>query len=121
MGLIDAACHSPSQKDARLRQGWTYMDPSEQVVIYVTAVDHKFAQVRIFRAPSSKKDLAAIRARSSFTDGRWKCPRTCTDADLLVSQFSGCKSLAKDGYCKGGSITMGGSKYKVDTDLCPQR
>merc|ERR1719387_2214883 len=26
--LIDCACHTPSQRDARLRPGWTYIDPS---------------------------------------------------------------------------------------------
>jgi len=45
--LIDAACHSPSQQDARLRPGWTFMDPSNQVVVFVASVDEHLATVRI--------------------------------------------------------------------------
>jgi len=30
--LVDMACHSPSQKDARLQPGWTFADPSSHVV-----------------------------------------------------------------------------------------
>ena len=38
----------------------------------------------VFREVPDTKAAAQIRARSTFTDGKWKCPRTCTDADLLV-------------------------------------
>jgi len=117
--LIDAACNSPSQQDARLQEGWTYMDPSGEVVIYVASVKDKAAVVRAYRAPASA-DRAAIRARSTFTDGEYKCPRTCQDSDLLVSMYEGCSMLAQDGYCNGGSITFGGTKYSVKSDLCPQ-
>eukprot|EP00929_Paragymnodinium_shiwhaense_P093228 TRINITY_DN5336_c0_g1_i5.p1 TRINITY_DN5336_c0_g1~~TRINITY_DN5336_c0_g1_i5.p1 ORF type:complete len:1589 (-),score=479.18 TRINITY_DN5336_c0_g1_i5:214-4980(-) len=117
--IVDAACHSPSQQDARLREGWTYMDPSGQVVIYVSSVDDKAAVVRVFRAPGGRES-AAIRDRKDFTDGKYKCPRTCQDSDLLVSVYQGCSVLAQDGYCRGGAITMGGKKYNIKTALCPQ-
>merc|ERR1719324_1999509 len=58
--LIDCACHSPSQQDAALQQGWTYVDPSEQVVIHAHKVEANVASVRIFKAPSSS-GIAAIR------------------------------------------------------------
>merc|ERR1719201_1153794 len=95
------------------------MDPTGQVVIHAHKVDAKFATVRIYKAPGSG-DVASIRARSGFTDGQWKCPRVCTDADLLVSVYKGCGMLAQDGYCSGGSITMSGTKYSIGTDLCPK-
>jgi hypothetical protein len=118
--LIDCACHSPSQQDAALRQGWTYMDPTGQVVISVVKIAEKYATLRIYKAPTSRNSLAAIRARQGFTDGTYQCPRVCTDADLLVSLYKGCGMLAQDGYCNGGSITMGGKKLKIGTDLCPK-
>eukprot|EP00929_Paragymnodinium_shiwhaense_P079807 TRINITY_DN415_c0_g1_i6.p1 TRINITY_DN415_c0_g1~~TRINITY_DN415_c0_g1_i6.p1 ORF type:complete len:801 (+),score=212.92 TRINITY_DN415_c0_g1_i6:77-2479(+) len=118
--LIDAACHSPSQQDARLQPGWTYMDPSNEIVVRVMSIDENRATVRIYKAPSRTDQLAAIRARPTFTDGKYKCPRTCQDSDLLVSMYEGCSTLAKDGYCNGGSITMSGRKLSVKTDLCPQ-
>lgn len=117
--IIDCACHTPSQQDARLQQGWTYMDPSNKIAVFVAAVDDHVATIRIFAVPD-KKAVTSIRARNQFTDGVWKCPRTCTDSDLLVSMYNGCPTLKKDGYCRGGSITMGGSKLSIGTDLCPQ-
>merc|ERR1719321_641536 len=47
--LVDAACHTPSQRDARLRPGWTYLDQSQKVVIYVASVDDGSARVRAYR------------------------------------------------------------------------
>jgi len=117
--LIDCACHSPSQQDAALQQGWTYIDPTSQVVIHAYKIEANLATVRIFKAPSSSK-VASIKARSGFTDGQWKCPRVCTDSDLLVSQYKGCAMLARDGYCQGGSIKMGGTKFSIGGDLCPK-
>jgi len=117
--LIDCACHSPSQKDARLRPGWTFIDSTQSVVVHVKSVDDKIANVHVYKAPTSSRDLRAIRGRAGFTDGQWKCPRTCTDSDLLVSQYDGCGQLAADGYCRGGSITMGGTKWSIGTGLCP--
>jgi len=117
--LVDCACHSPSQQDARLRPGWTYLDPTSSFVVYLASVDDSVATVRIYKAPSSDAEIAKIRARSTFTDGSWKCPRTCTDSDLLVSSFDGCGPLAQGGYCNGGAITMGGTKYSISDDLCP--
>mmetsp|Transcript_161360 Transcript_161360/g.286099 ORF Transcript_161360/g.286099 Transcript_161360/m.286099 type:complete len:1355 (+) Transcript_161360:74-4138(+) len=117
--LIDSACNSPSQRDARLQPGWTYMDPSGEVVIHAKSVENGVATVHIYKAPKSSKDVAAIRGRKFFTDGQYKCPQVCTDSDLLLAQYNGCKGLAQDGYCKGGQITMSGKKYKIDTDLCP--
>eukprot|EP00971_Amphidinium_carterae_P022760 448669-Amphidinium_carterae.1 len=32
------ACHSPSQQDAALQKGWTFVDPTEQVVVKVFGV-----------------------------------------------------------------------------------
>jgi len=118
--LIDCACHSPSQQDAALQEGWTYMDPSGKVVIHAQKIKGEVATVRIYKAPHRSSEVAAIRGRKGFTDGQWKCPRVCTDADLLVSQFKGCSNLAKDGYCSGGSITMGGKKFSIGGDLCPK-
>jgi len=117
--LVDCACHTPSQRDARLRPGWTYVDPSKSVVVYVESQSRDAATVHIFEAPG-QRDMAAIRGRQDFTDGQWKCPRTCTDSDLLVSQYNGCPGLARDGYCRGGKITMSGKKYFVKRDLCPK-
>eukprot|EP00929_Paragymnodinium_shiwhaense_P079802 TRINITY_DN415_c0_g1_i1.p1 TRINITY_DN415_c0_g1~~TRINITY_DN415_c0_g1_i1.p1 ORF type:complete len:862 (+),score=177.61 TRINITY_DN415_c0_g1_i1:77-2662(+) len=117
--LVDAACHSPSQRDARLQAGWTYMDPSGQLAIHVVSVDQQVATVRAFKV-ENRAAAGAIRARKTFTDGKYKCPRTCQDADLLVSQYKGCAALAGSGYCEGGSITMGSQKMRIDTDLCPQ-
>lgn len=117
--LIDCTCNSPSQQDSRLQQGWTYMDPAGKIVIYVASVDEHSAVIRIFKAPD-KAGVASIRARDTFTDGQWKCPRSCQDADLLVSQYKGCGGLSQDGYCNGGSITMGGKKYSVGLELCPE-
>merc|ERR1719424_1515055 len=65
--LIDCACHSPSQQDAALRQGWTYIDPTEQVVIHAYKVEANVATVRVYKAPGAS-GLAAIRARGGFTD-----------------------------------------------------
>jgi len=118
--LVDAACHSPSQRDARLRPGWTYLDQSQKVVIYLASVDDGAARVRAYRAPTSSRKISAIRGRPTFTDGSWKCPRTCQDSDLLVSMFGGCASLKQEGYCRGGSITMGGKKLSVAEELCPE-
>lgn len=116
--LIDMACHTPSQKDAKLQSGWTYVDPSSQVVVTVKSVDENSATLHFFKAPGSE-DLKAIRARDTYTDGQYKCPRTCTDSDLLVANFNGCRALAQKDYCDTGAITMGGKKYTVKTDLCP--
>lgn len=118
--IIDCACHSPSQQDAALRQGWTFIDPTGQVVIHAHKVEGELATVRIYKVPRSSRDQGAIRARKGFTDGQWKCPRVCTDSDLLVSQYDGCGKLAKDGYCRGGSITMSGKKFSIGGDLCPK-
>jgi hypothetical protein len=96
------------------------MDPREEIVVKVLAVDETSARVHVYKAPSRSDQVGAIRARDTFTDGKYKCPRTCTDADLLVSQYDGCAPLAQQGYCSGGSITMSGSKFSVKTDLCPQ-
>merc|ERR1719424_2052225 len=117
--LVDCACHSPSQQDAALRQGWTYIDPSGSIVIHAQKVEDQMATVHIYKAPSSA-NVASIKARSGFTDGTWKCPRVCTDADLLVSAYKGCGMLAVEGYCKGGSITMSGKKFSIANDLCPK-
>jgi hypothetical protein len=118
--LVDAACHSPSQRDAALQPGWTFIDSTGQVVITTVGLTKHLAKVHIYRAPTSSKDVGAIRSRDTFTDGAWKCPRTCTDADLLVEVYGQCKGMKKDGYCNGGSLTMSGHKFSIGKDLCPQ-
>jgi len=115
--LVDMACHTSSQKDARLRPGWTYIDPTSQVVIYLEDVTDDAATLHLFAVQSSQID--SIRGLANFTDGMYKCPRTCTDSDLLVSQYQGCSVLAGQGYCNGGSITTGGRKMDIGTDVCP--
>jgi len=118
--LVDCACHTPSQRDAALQPGWTYIDPTNQIVITTKALGRHVAKVHIYSAPTSSREVAAIRGRYGFTDGAWKCPRSCTDSDLLISQYGGCAGLKRDGYCRGGSITMSGKKLSIDKDLCPQ-
>jgi len=118
--LVDAACHTPSQRDAALQPGWTFIDPTGQIVIETVAVTKHLAKVHIYRAPTSSRELGAIRSRDGFTDGAWKCPRTCTDSDLLVEVYGQCRGLKRDNYCNGGSITMSGTKYSIGKDLCPQ-
>merc|ERR550514_1338063 len=49
--LFDAACHTPSQRDARMRPGWTYIDPSLQVVITILEVQEGVARVHLYKAP----------------------------------------------------------------------
>eukprot|EP00747_Dinoflagellata_sp_TGD_P205376 gnl/TRDRNA2_/TRDRNA2_79113_c2_seq1.p1 gnl/TRDRNA2_/TRDRNA2_79113_c2~~gnl/TRDRNA2_/TRDRNA2_79113_c2_seq1.p1 ORF type:complete len:849 (+),score=216.94 gnl/TRDRNA2_/TRDRNA2_79113_c2_seq1:230-2548(+) len=117
--LVDCACHSPSQRDAALREGWTYIEPTSQVVVHLKSIRDGVAKVHLFKVPGRKQE-AAIRARDTFTDGQWKCPRTCTDSDLLVSSYENCAKLASDGYCRGGSITMSGKKFTIGQDLCPK-
>jgi len=116
--LIDLGCHTPSQRDARLQPGWTYMDPSSKVVVYLESVDAHSATLQLFAATQSS--VGEIRARAKFSDGIYKCPRTCTDSDLLVAQFESCSALAGQGYCRGGKITSSGRSMSVGTDLCPK-
>jgi len=117
--LIDMACHTPSQQDASLQPGWTFIDPSTQVVVVVEKVTDESATIHFYKAPSTS-DVAAIRARDTFSDGVFKCPRTCTDSDLLLSSYDGCAALANDNRCASASITLGGKKYSIGTDLCPK-
>jgi len=117
--LIDMGCHTPSQRDARLQPGWTYMDPSGQVVVKVIHVRSNVATIHIYKAPGGSRN-DAIRERALFSDGTYKCPRTCTDSDLLISQFQGCSNLQKQGYCKHGALNMGGKKRSIGKDLCPE-
>jgi hypothetical protein len=117
--LVDAGCHTPSQRDAALLQGWTYMDPAFKVVIYIHHISKDVATVHVFRPPSESA-VDAIRSRELFTDGQSKCPRTCTDSDIKVAMYEGCGMLAHDGYCRNGEVSMGGKMLKVKTDLCPK-
>jgi len=113
--LMDAGCHSPSQQDASLPAGWIYVDPSLQVALTTKSVGDEVAVVHLYHP----MDVAALRARDKFTDGVWKCPRTCTDADLLVADFGSCKTLENEGYC-GGEIRMSGRKHKINRTICPK-
>jgi len=117
--LVDLACHTPSMRDARMRKGWTYMDPSLQVVVVLKDVSSRGARLHLYKAPKGVGKIGAIRARPDFSDGNWKCPRTCTDSDLLVAMYGNCRKLKSDGYC-GGTITMSGGKYSIQKDLCPE-
>jgi hypothetical protein len=115
--LMDAACHSMSQQDAFLREGWTYMDTSQKIVIVLKKQTNDYVDVLIYRTPRAYGTVAKIRSRQHFTDGRTKCPRTCQDSDLAVSQS--CPKLKTGGYCNGGTITTGGRKLKIGLDICP--
>jgi len=115
--LMDAACHSASQQDAHMQLGWTYMDGSHQVVVKVVEQRKHTIKVHIYRAPRDQKSLAAIRARSLFTDGVTKCPVTCQDSDLILSRS--CKSLKDKGFCNG-QIGLQGKKRKIGLEVCPQ-
>lgn len=117
--LIDMGCHTASQKDARLRPGWTYVDSSDQVVVIVHSVNPQAAIIQVYKAPG-EAGLAAIRERPKYSDGAYKCPRTCTDSDLLLTKFpSGCKGLASKGYCRA-ALKMSGKTLKIKVDLCPK-
>jgi len=86
----------------------------------VESVSKTKATLLLFRAPG-KSGVKAIRARKEFSDGMYKCPRTCTDSDLLLSQYEGCGAMAAKGYCGNGEeITMGGTKYSIGSQLCPK-
>jgi len=115
--LMDAACHSMSQQDAFLKEGWTYMDTSQKIVIVLKKQTNDYVDVLIYRTPRAYGTVAKIRSRQLFTDGRTKCPRTCQDSDLAVSQS--CPKLKTGGYCNGGSITMSGKKLQIGLDICP--
>jgi len=114
--LVDAACHSLSQRDAHLRAGWTWMDPTQQVVVKVVEQTDGHIKVHLFHV--QKGQGGGIRARPQFTDGWTKCPVTCQDADLLISQT--CAELEQGGYCRGGSLHMNGKKLNIATQICPQ-
>jgi len=86
----------------------------------VESVSKTKATILLFRAPGNS-GVKAIRARPQFSDGTYKCPRTCTDSDLLLSQYKGCGAMSRKGYCgPGASITMGGTKYAIGRELCPK-
>lgn len=114
--LMDAACHSISQQDATLREGWTYMDPSKKLVVRVVAKTSDWLKVHVYRTPRQPKAVEAIRARKYFTDGQTKCPVTCQDSDLVISRS--CTDLAAKGYCRG-SITVLDRKMNIGLEVCP--
>mmetsp|Transcript_5274 Transcript_5274/g.11708 ORF Transcript_5274/g.11708 Transcript_5274/m.11708 type:complete len:1204 (+) Transcript_5274:76-3687(+) len=116
--LMDAACHSLSQQDSYLREGWTYVDPSGTVAVVVTKVEDGAAQVHVYAIPNPSRNFPRIRGRELFTDGQYKCPRTCQDSDWVMSSYT-CPQLKTEGYC-GGAITMLGARYKIKEELCPQ-
>mmetsp|Transcript_6291 Transcript_6291/g.15472 ORF Transcript_6291/g.15472 Transcript_6291/m.15472 type:complete len:1551 (-) Transcript_6291:161-4813(-) len=115
--LMDAGCHSTSQQDAHLREGWTYMDGSHQVVVRVLEEKADYVRVHVYRAPKDAADVASIWARPLFTDGRTKCPWTCQDSDLIISQT--CSELKEGGYCSG-RMTLQGKTLYIGADICPQ-
>jgi len=115
--LMDAACHSPSQQDAKLQEGWTFMDGSQQVVIKLLEETKGYAKVHIYHTPDKEDAVAGIRARKSFTDGRSKCPRTCQDSDLIISQT--CDELKEQGFCSG-QLKLQGTKMSIGREVCPK-
>mmetsp|Transcript_26133 Transcript_26133/g.67386 ORF Transcript_26133/g.67386 Transcript_26133/m.67386 type:complete len:1224 (+) Transcript_26133:171-3842(+) len=117
--LMDAGCHSLSQQDAFLKEGWTYMDPSNTVAVVVKKMSSAAAEVHVYRVPSPTRNVPRIRGRDLFTDGQYKCPRTCQDSDWVMSSYT-CQELKTKGYCDSGSITMLGQKYSIKKELCPQ-
>lgn len=52
--LIDAACHSPSQRDARMRVGWTFVDPSQTIAVHVKSVKDGVAVIHVYKASSGR-------------------------------------------------------------------
>jgi hypothetical protein len=114
--LIDLACHSPSQQDARLRVGWTFLDRSHRLAVKVTEVTATNAKVHLFEVPPQA--VPRIYGRDTFTDGETKCPVTCQDANWLVTQYN-CADLSSEGHC-GAGLTMLGKTYRIDREICPQ-
>jgi len=92
------------------------MDPSGQVAVVVEGVKDDSAVLHVYAA--AKDMVGDLRAREKFTDGVWKCPRTCSNSDLLVANFGDCLDLANQGYCTG-TITMMNKKFNIGTALCP--
>lgn len=116
--LVDASCHSATQLDSSFKDGYSYLSPSGEVAIVVESVTAELATLRVYHM-TSDADRAKFRGRALFTDGVWKCPRTCVDANLLVAGVSdGCHDLKEQGYCTG-KITMMGSSFRIGEDLCP--
>jgi hypothetical protein len=114
--LIDTACHSPSQQDASLKVGWTFLDRSHRLAVKVLEVTPTSAKVHLFEVPPQA--VARIYGRDEFTDGATKCPVTCQDANWLVTQYN-CPDLAKEGHC-GAGLTMLGKTFRIDREICPQ-
>merc|ERR1719277_2453615 len=94
------------------------MDGSHKIVVKVISQNAKAAKVHVFRTPRQHNAVAAIFARKLFTDGLTKCPVTCQDSDLLISQS--CSELSDGGYCDGGSLTLRGQKLSIGLQVCPQ-
>lgn len=118
--IIDAACHSLSLRDAALQKNWTYVDPSERVVIHVKDITADFAVLRIYGMPASPSSRAQLKARVNYTDGHSKCPLSCQDMDISYSMYSNCNKLAEDGYCQNDELMLGGESRVIWKDICPQ-
>lgn len=115
--LLDASCHSPSQQDAHLKVGWTYMDDSHKVVVKVVEQADASVKVHLYRTPKVAHAVAGIRARSKFTDGHTKCPQSCSDSDLIISRS--CEELKKQGFCTG-KLKLQGKQMDIGTEVCPK-
>lgn len=117
--LMDAGCHTLSQQDAAMEKGWVFIDSSQTVAVSVRDINPGYAQVQVWKTPSKAENIAMIRSRPGFTDGKTKCPVTCQDSDLIMSYT--CAELKKKGFCsKPGGIKVQGKKLQIATDLCPQ-
>jgi len=117
--LMDAGCHTLSQQDAAMEKGWVFIDTSQTVAVSVVDIQPGYAKVQVWKTPSKAENIAKIRARPGFTDGRTKCPATCQDSDLIMSYT--CAELKKRGFCsKAGGIDVQGKKLQIATELCPQ-
>ena len=56
------------------------------------APDGTRASVRVFAV--NPTTAAALRGRENYTDGVTKCPRTCTDQDILLRKHKSSSCLA---------------------------
>ena len=63
-----------------------------------------------------------IRNRANFTDGWFKCPNSCVDADILISTRyqGGCEQNKKTLCNPAKKHFVGGTEYKTQTDICPK-
>ena len=81
-GPISEGALPPIRSDSKL-------SPSEVIDL---APDGTRASVRVFAV--NPTTAAALRGRENYTDGVTKCPRTCTDQDILLRKHKSSSCLA---------------------------